>query len=63
MSSKTKQPVVRKPSKKIVDSRRVRFGGGSTPRVLRAQGAATRDSRAIRFGGGSCPAILRKQAA
>ena len=47
-------------SKKIADSRRVRFGGGSTPRVLRTQDAATRDSRAIRFGGGSCPALLRK---
>lgn len=56
----SKKPLVRKPSKKIADSRRVRFGGGSTPRVLRTQDAATRDSRAIRFGGGSCPALLRK---
>jgi len=59
MASKKVQ-TVRKPSKKIVDARRVRFGGGSTPRVLRTQDAATRDSRAIRFGGGSCPAVLRK---
>jgi hypothetical protein len=59
MSSK-KQQIVRKPSKKIADSRRVRFGGGSTPRVLRTQDAATRDPRTVRFGGGSCPALLRK---
>jgi hypothetical protein len=57
-SMKTQQ--TRKPSKKIVDSRRVRFGGGSMPRILRTQDAATRDSRKIRFGGGSCPALLRK---
>ena len=59
MSSK-KQPVVRKPSKKIADARRVRYGGGSMPRVLRTQHAATTDTRAIRFGGGSTPALLRK---
>lgn len=57
--SKSRQ-VVRKPSKKIADARRVRYGGGSAPRVLRPQNAATRDSRAIRFGGGSAPAIFRK---
>jgi len=59
MSSKKNQPV-RKPSKKIADSRRVRYGGGSAPQALRAQDPATRDSRAVRFGGGSSPAILRK---
>jgi hypothetical protein len=59
MSSK-KQPVVRKASKKIADSRRVRFGGGNAPRVVRPLDAATRDSGAIRFGGGNCPASLRK---
>jgi hypothetical protein len=59
MSSK-KQPVVRKPSKKIADPRRVRFGTGSAPRVIRSQDAATRDSGAIRFGTGSAPASLRK---
>jgi len=59
MSSK-KQPVVRKPSKKIADARRVRYGGGSMPRVLRTKDSATSDSRAMRFGGGSMPAILRK---
>jgi hypothetical protein len=57
--SRNKQ-AVRKPSKKIADSRKVRYGGGSMPRVLRAQDPATRDPRTIRFGGGSCPAILRK---
>jgi hypothetical protein len=55
-----KQPVVRKPSKKIADSRRIRFGTGSAPRVLRTQDAATRDPGAIRFGTGSAPASLRK---
>lgn len=55
----SKKQVVRKPSKKIADVRRVRYGGGSAPRVVRAD-AATRDSRAIRFGGGSSPAIFRK---
>ena len=59
MSSK-KQPVVRKPSKKIADSRNVRWGGGSAPQVLRTQDAATRDRRTVRFGGGSAPAALRK---
>lgn len=59
MSSK-KQPAVRKPSKKIADQRRVRYGGGSAPQVIRPQDAATRDSRTVRFGGGSSPAIFRK---
>jgi hypothetical protein len=58
MSSK-KQPLVRKPSKKIADARRVRFGAGSAPRILRAD-PATRDTKAVRFGAGSCPAALRK---
>lgn len=59
MSSK-KQPVVRKPSKKIADSRRIRYGSGAAPRVLRSSDAATRDSRAIRFGSGAAPSALRK---
>jgi hypothetical protein len=59
MSSKRRKPVS-KPTKKIADQRRIRYGGGSAPKVLRAQDAATHDSRSIRFGGGSCPAILRK---
>jgi hypothetical protein len=56
----SKKPVVRKPSKKIADSRRVRFGAGSAPRVIRALDKATQDSRTIRFGAGSAPASLRK---
>jgi hypothetical protein len=59
-SKKQKQPVVRKPSKKISDPRRVRYGAGSAPRIVRALDAATQDSGAIRFGAGSCPASLRK---
>ncbi len=59
MSSK-KQPVVRKPSKKIADSRRIRFGSGNAPRVLRTVDAATQDSRKVRFGSGKAPASLRK---
>jgi hypothetical protein len=59
MSSK-KQPVVRKAPKKIADSRRVRFGSGSAPRVLRTVDAATQDAGKVRFGSGSAPAGLRK---
>jgi len=59
MSRKQKQ-LVRKPSKKIADSRRVRYGAGSAPRVVRALDSATQDSRVIRFGAGSAPAGLRK---
>ena len=52
---------VSKPTKKIADPRRVRYGAGSAPaRVVRSLDAATRDSGAIRFGAGSCPASLRK---
>ena len=56
----SKKQAVRKSTKKIADQRRVRFGGGSLPRVLRTLDNATKDSRAIRFGGGSIPASLRK---
>ena len=59
MSSK-KQPVVRKPSKKIADSRRVRFGSGMAPATVRAKEPSTQDSGAIRFGSGMAPASLRK---
>jgi hypothetical protein len=59
MSNKQKQ-LVRKPTQQIADSRRVRFGGGSAPRVLRTPDQATQDSRKVRFGGGSAPASLRK---
>jgi hypothetical protein len=55
-----KKPVVRKPSKKITDPRRVRYGSGAAPRVLRPSDAATQDSRAVRFGSGAAPAALRK---
>jgi hypothetical protein len=57
--SKKQSQIVRRPSKKIADSRRVRYGGGSMPRVLRSD-KATQDSRSVRFGGGSMPASLRK---
>ena len=56
-----KQPVVRKPTKKIADSRRVRFGTGCAPaKVVRSADAAIADSGAIRFGTGCAPASLRK---
>jgi hypothetical protein len=56
-----KQPVVRKPSKRITDSRRVRFGTGMAPAsMVCSRDKATADSGAIRFGTGMAPAILRK---
>ena len=55
----SKKQVVRKPSKKIADPRRVRYGSGAAPRVLRSD-AATRDTRTVRFGSGAAPAALRK---
>ena len=58
--SKKQSQIVRRPSKKIADSRRVRYGAGSAPRVVRAADAATQDTRVMRFGAGSAPAILRK---
>jgi hypothetical protein len=62
MSRKTqKQPTVRKPSKKIADARRVRYGAGCAPaRIVRSLDDATRDAGAVRFGAGCCPAGLRK---
>ena len=60
MTSK-KQSAVRKPTKKIADSRRVRYGAGCAPaKVVRSADAATADSGAIRFGSGNAPASLRK---
>ena len=60
MKSK-KQPVVSKPTKKIADADRVRFGAGSAPaKLARSPSAATTDAGAIRFGAGSAPACLRK---
>jgi hypothetical protein len=56
-----KQPVVLKPSKKIADSGRVRYGNGCAPaKVVRSADAAITDSGAIRFGNGCAPASLRK---
>jgi hypothetical protein len=60
MKSK-KQPVVRKPTKKITDSRRVRYGTGCAPaKLVRSADATVADPGAIRFGTGCAPAILRK---
>jgi hypothetical protein len=60
MTSK-KLPVVRKPTKKIADAGRIRYGTGSAPaRIVQTAAAATADSGAIRFGTGSAPACLRK---
>lgn len=58
--SKKQKNLVRKPSKQTADSRRVRYGAGSAPRVVRALDATTRDTRTVRFGAGSAPASLRK---
>jgi len=58
--SKKQSQIVRKPSKKIADPRRVRYGSGSAPRAVRAVDPTTVDSRSIRFGSGSAPASLRK---
>ncbi len=56
-----KQPVVRKPTKKIADSRRVRYGTGCAPaKLVRSSDAATADSGAVRFGTGCAPACIRK---
>lgn len=60
MTSK-KLPVVRKPGRKVADSRRVRFGAGSAPaKVVRSPDAAIANPGTIRFGAGSAPASLRK---
>ena len=61
MKKNMKQPVVRKPTRKIADARRVRFGNGSAPaKLVRSTNPAIADSGAIRFGNGSAPACLRK---
>lgn len=62
MSRKNRQqPAVRKPTKRIADPRRLRYGAGSAPaRIVRSAEPATQDSGLIRFGAGSCPASLRK---
>jgi len=56
-----KQAVVRKPTRKIADSRRVRYGTGMAPaKVIRSADAAIADSGAVRFGTGMAPASLRR---
>jgi hypothetical protein len=61
MSSKKKQPAVRKsPSPSTADAKRIRFGGGMAPAVIRNGVAATRDSGRLRFGGGMISAALKK---
>jgi len=55
-----KQKLVRKPTKKIADARRVRYGSSWAPRAVRASDSATADSRAVRFGSSWAPAALRK---
>lgn len=61
MASKKSVKALPKQTKKITDSRRVRFGSGCAPvKVARAADAAIADSGAIRFGSGCAPALLRK---
>jgi hypothetical protein len=60
MKSKN-QPVVRKPTKKIADSRQIRYGNGCAPaKLARSADAAIADPGLIRFGNGCAPASLRK---
>ena len=59
MTSK-KQSAVRKPTRKIADPRRVRFGSGMAPASVRSRDAQTHDAGKIRFGSGMAPASLRK---
>ena len=55
------QQLVRKPTKKIADSRQVRYGSGCAPaKVVRSADAAIADSGTTRFGSGCAPASLRK---
>jgi hypothetical protein len=60
MKSTKQTQAFRKPAQKIIDPRRVRFGAGNAPRVVRQLDVATHDAKAIRFGAGNCPASLRK---
>jgi hypothetical protein len=56
-----RQPLVRKPTRQIADSRRVRYGNGCAPaKLVRPADAAVSDSGVIRFGNGCAPASLRK---
>ena len=58
--SKKQKPLVRKPSKKIADARRVRYGSGMAPGAIRVQDARIEDAGKVRFGSGMAPATLRK---
>ena len=59
MSRKQKM-LAKKPSKKIADSRAVRFGSGWGAPAVRASDKATRDTRTVRFGSGWSAPSLRK---
>jgi hypothetical protein len=59
MTSK-KQSAVRKPTKKIADPRRVRYGAGMAPATVRSRDMETQDGGKVRFGAGMAPASLRK---
>ncbi len=57
----TARPLVRKPTPKIADSRRVRYGNGMAPaRIIQSSDANSLDTKAVRFGNGMMPASLRK---
>ncbi len=61
MAKHQKKQVVRKPSKQIADTKRVRFGSGMAPAsIVRAADPATKDSGAVRFGSGMISPSLRK---
>ena len=61
MHTQSKKPLVRKPSKKVADAKRIRFGSGSAPaKLVQAAEETTADSRAVRFGSGSAPASLKR---
>jgi hypothetical protein len=53
MSRKQQKQIARKPSKKVADPRRVRYGASWAP-------ASIRDSGKVRFGASWAPASLRK---
>lgn len=57
MKSK-KQPV--KLARKFADVRKVRFGAGMAPAVIRTRDTQTQDGGKVRFGAGMAPAGLRK---
>lgn len=59
--ARKQQKVSRKPSKKIADTKRVRFGAGMAPaRISKTGDAATQDNGAIRYGAGMISPSLRK---